>query len=111
MTGCSPLLSLPRGGVRVGRSDRPPQASGRDGPDAPPCEPVMPVASPMGRGGGKVRCPPPPVGGAAGTKPGEEWVLFLAEIRPAGTHHTLGLCLGVGWGMGVSPCCKAHVSC
>lgn len=29
-TGCSPRLSLPRGGVRVGRSARLPQASGRD---------------------------------------------------------------------------------
>ena len=57
--------------------------------------------------------PHPLVGGAAGTKPGEEWVLFLAEIRPAGAHRTLELCLGVGvqWGMGVSPCCKARVSC
>lgn len=40
-------------------------------------------------------------------------VMFLAEIRPAGTHHTLGLCCrgGLVVGDGVSPCCKAHVSC
>lgn len=40
-----------------------------------------------------------PVGGATGTQPSKEWVLFLAEIRPAGTrpagtHCILGLCWG-----------------
>lgn len=53
--------------------------------------------------------PPTRVGVLLSTKPGEEWVMFLAEIRPTGTHHTLGLCCG-GGEVGVSPCCKAHVS-
>lgn len=62
----------------------------------------------------RLAAPHPRVGGSGvllGTKHGEEWVMFLAEIRPAGTYHTLGLCWGQGGGMGMSPFCKAHVSC
>lgn len=63
----------------------------------------------------RLAAPHPPCWGEErvlfGTKHGEEWVLFLAEIRPAGTYHTWGFVGGREGGMGMSTFCKAHVSC
>lgn len=47
----------------------------------------------------RLAVPHPRWGLLLGTQPGEEWGTLLAEIRPTGTHHTLGLCCGGGvWG-------------
>lgn len=113
---CDWLLTSPfpaRGGVCVweGRTacPRPP---GETAPMPRPANLSCQLFLANGRGGGRVSCSPHPVIGGhkqLGSKPSEEWVMLLAEIRPAGTHHTLGLCCGGGGR--VSLCGKAHVSC
>lgn len=65
--------------------------------DAPPCEPAVPVVSPMEGevAGSGAPAPPCAKGTQVGTRhgPGSR-VILLEEIRPAGAHHRLGLCCG-----------------